>query len=72
MAFTKDPFNRMSLSSNGFAIETLITIKPVKKGFKVIEVPSFEKVRGHGTTNLRAFKDGFKILALIIKEVFSG
>ncbi|MGA3061346.1 MAG: glycosyltransferase family 2 protein [Candidatus Bathyarchaeia archaeon] len=58
------------LESDGFEIETEIFVKALDLGLVVKEVPSVEYEREYGTSNLHAFKDGFRILKTIIKEFF--
>lgn len=58
------------LKSENFEIETEILIKAKKLGLKVIEVPSIEYNRKNGKSNLKTFKDGFKILQTIFKTLF--
>ncbi|MEM5825916.1 MAG: glycosyltransferase family 2 protein [Candidatus Aenigmatarchaeota archaeon] len=70
-AFNRKAIKRLNLKSEGFGIETEISIKAAKKGLKVLEVPSFEKSRRSGKGKLRTFRDGFKILSTIIREFLS-
>lgn len=70
-AFRKDCIKKLDLKSNGFGIETEISIKAAKKKLKVIEIPSYEKSRKGGIGKLRTFRDGFSIMKTIVKEVFS-
>ncbi len=58
------------LESEGFEIETEIFIKALELGLVVKEVPSVEYARKNGNSNLHAFKDGCKILAIVLKEFF--
>jgi len=53
---------------DGFEVETLINVRIAKAGLKVTEVPSFERERLHGTSNLDAFSDGFRVLRIIRTE----
>lgn len=53
---------------DGFEVETLINIRIAKAGLKVVEVPSFERNRVHGRSNLNAFSDGFRVLQVIRTE----
>jgi glycosyltransferase involved in cell wall biosynthesis len=69
-AFRKEAFEKLNLKSNGFAIETEISIRAAKKKLRVLEVPSFEKSRKHGKAKLKTFSDGWKIFNIIIREVF--
>ena len=53
---------------DGFEVETLINVRIAKAGLKVTEVPSFERERIHGSSNLNAFSDGFRVLRVIQTE----
>ncbi len=53
---------------SGFEIETLMGIRVANSNAKVMEVPSFEGNRRHGTSNLRAGRDGLRVLRTIIAE----
>jgi glycosyltransferase involved in cell wall biosynthesis len=55
---------------NGFEVETLINIRLADSGTRVIEVPSFEAPRRHGTSNLRVGRDGLRVVRTIIAEWF--
>jgi glycosyltransferase involved in cell wall biosynthesis len=52
----------------GFEIETMMHIRIARAGLRVVEVPSYEDSRFFGLSNLHAFRDGFKILRLILRE----
>jgi len=56
------------LWGDGFEVETLINVRIAKAGLAVAEVPSFEKSRQYGTTNLNAFSDGMRVLRTIQAE----
>ncbi len=68
-SFKKKMFEKLKLKSKGFSIETEMAIKVAKKGFNVLEVPSFEKAREAGEGKLRTFRDGWFILKKIIEEL---
>ena len=70
IAFRRDALRRISprLTSDNFEIETEVCIKAKELGIKVVEVPSLERMRQHGNSNLSTFRDGFRILALIVRE----
>ncbi|XHH09180.1 MAG: glycosyltransferase family 2 protein [Candidatus Bathyarchaeia archaeon] len=72
-AFTKDALQKLSphLKSTSFDIETEIFMKAKILGLNIKEVPSVEAPRLNGTTNLSAWKDGFKILKTIFREGLS-
>jgi glycosyltransferase involved in cell wall biosynthesis len=67
-SFSKKAIKKLKLESDGFGIETEISIKAAKEKLKVIEVPSFEKSRRYGKGKLKTFRDGLVILKRIIKE----
>jgi len=69
-SFRKGVVERLGLREVGFGIETEINIKAVKKGLKVIEIPSTEKKRASGEGKLRTFGDGYVILKTILGNAF--
>ena len=58
------------LWGDGFEIETLINIRIAAAGLTVAEVPSFERSRLYGVSNLSAFSDGLRVLRTILNERF--
>ncbi len=68
-SFKKSCIKILDLKSNGFGIETEISIKAAKKNLKVLEVPSYEKPRKYGNGKLRTFSDGMIILKTIFSEL---
>ncbi|HET8815120.1 MAG TPA: glycosyltransferase [Solirubrobacterales bacterium] len=58
----------ISLDVPGFEVETLINLRMSSAGMKIIEVPSYEKERISGQSNLKTFRDGFRVLGTIFKE----
>ncbi|HEX5527340.1 MAG TPA: glycosyltransferase [Solirubrobacterales bacterium] len=58
----------ISLDVPGFEVETLINLRMAGAGMKITEVPSYEKERISGQSNLRTFRDGFRVLGTILKE----
>lgn len=71
-AFWRDCLPALSLDCSGFEIETLMNIRAVKAGLRVSEVPSFERPRMHGLSNLNAASDGMRVLKTILRERRSG
>jgi hypothetical protein len=57
------------LRGDGFEVETLINCRISAAGLTIVEVPSFEKSRIFGTSNLRALSDGFRVLRTITAEL---
>jgi glycosyltransferase involved in cell wall biosynthesis len=52
----------------GFEVETILNIKALQNRLKIVEVASYESLRIHGDSNLRALPDGWRILKAILKE----
>ena len=53
---------------SGFEVETLMNIRLAASGIKVVEVPSFEANRRHGTSNLNVRRDGARVVRTILAE----
>jgi glycosyltransferase involved in cell wall biosynthesis len=69
-AFWSDVLPRLRLDADGFEIETLMNIRALETGLRVVEVPSFEDRRLHGEAKLRALPDGWRIAKTILRERF--
>jgi len=67
-AFWRHCLPAMSVDCDGFEVETLINIRIARAGLRVAEVPSFERDRLHGESNLRTFRDGGRVLRTIVSE----
>jgi glycosyltransferase involved in cell wall biosynthesis len=52
----------------GFEVETVLNVRAAKAGLHVVEVPSVEHLRIHGTSNLRPVRDGLRVLRTILRE----
>jgi glycosyltransferase involved in cell wall biosynthesis len=70
-AFWARHLDVLQINCTGFEIETLMNIRAAKVGLKIHEIPSHERRRIFGTSNLRAFRDGWRILKVIMRERFS-
>jgi glycosyltransferase involved in cell wall biosynthesis len=58
----------MRVDCDGFEVETLVNVRVAKAGLIIHEVPSFEHDRLSGTSNLRAVRDGGRVLRTIVRE----
>ncbi|MEV7193179.1 glycosyltransferase family 2 protein [Streptomyces sp. NPDC093510] len=67
-AFWRHCLDKIELDCTGFEVETLMNIRVVKAGLRVQEIPSHEYLRIHGTSNLRAVRDGIRVLKVILSE----
>jgi glycosyltransferase involved in cell wall biosynthesis len=55
----------MRVDCQGFEVETLINVRIAKAGLVIHEVPSRERPRMYGDSNLRAVRDGLRVLRVI-------
>jgi glycosyltransferase involved in cell wall biosynthesis len=62
------PAGSPMLWGDGFEIETLINCRFASAGLTITEVPSVEKARLHGESNLRAVADGLRVLRTLRTE----
>lgn len=67
-AFWARHLDVLQLDGSGFEIETLMNIRAAEAGLAVQEVPSFERRRIHGESNLRTVRDGWRVLKTIVRE----
>lgn len=61
----------MRVDCDGFEVETLVNVRIAKAGLTIHEVPSRERDRIHGRSNLHAVRDGSRILRTIALERIS-
>jgi glycosyltransferase involved in cell wall biosynthesis len=73
-AFRKEAIDKLSpyLTAENFEIETEICIKSKTLGLSIVEVPSFERSRRFGSSNLHTLRDGAKILKLLVTEALKS
>jgi glycosyltransferase involved in cell wall biosynthesis len=62
----------MRVDCDGFEVETLINVRIAKGGLVIHEVPSYERDRIHGRSNLHAIRDGSRVLRTIALERLSA
>jgi hypothetical protein len=67
-AFWRYCLENIRLDSNGFEVETQISLRVHKARLHIIEIPSMEHPRIYGQSNLRTFRDGWRVLKTIMKE----
>ncbi len=67
-AFWKYCFEQVYIECDGFEVETLINLRMHKYEMSIAEVPSFEYRRRYGQSNLRTFRDGWRVLRTIMQE----
>lgn len=67
-AFKKDALDKLQIKTSGFEVETEQSILMIKAGLKIKEIPSFEIKRKFGNSRLNSFRDGWRILRIILSE----
>jgi len=63
-----DSPGQQAVWGDGFEIETLLNLRAATAGLTIAEVPSFEHDRVYGTSNLKTFRDGGRVLRTIVTE----
>jgi hypothetical protein len=64
-AFWRDCLQFIDVDVSGFEVETRLIMSVAAAGFAMVEVPSWEYNRVHGTSNLHAVQDGLRVLRTI-------
>ena len=67
-AFWRDCLPALSVDCDGFEVETLINIRAARSGLRIAEVPSYERERMHGQSNLNLVRDGLRVMRTILRE----
>jgi glycosyltransferase involved in cell wall biosynthesis len=70
-AFWSRCLQDMRVDCDGFEVETLIHVRIARAGRRVKEVPSMEHQRLSGESNLRAFRDGWRVLRTMVAGRFA-
>ena len=68
LGFRRSALDRMQADAPGFEIEMQLVARMSRAGLRVGEVPSHEFQRMHGASNLRTFRDGFRVLWTMLRE----
>jgi hypothetical protein len=67
-AFWASHLGKLAVDSPGFEVEALLSIRAAEAGLRIHEVPSHERLRQNGVSNLSATRDGWRVLRLIVAE----
>jgi glycosyltransferase involved in cell wall biosynthesis len=70
-AFRRDALHKLELRAEGFELETEILMRALQAGVPIGEVPSFEAPRRSGRSNLRTWRDGWRVLRTLVRETVS-
>jgi glycosyltransferase involved in cell wall biosynthesis len=71
-AFWKDILSQLSITADGFEIETEMNIQVRRANLWVDEVPCFEAERIFGKSNLRTVQDGWRVLHTIAQQSYQA
>jgi glycosyltransferase involved in cell wall biosynthesis len=70
-AFWRRHLPLLDLDADGFEVETMMNLRALQRGLRVVEVYSFEACRKFGTSRLRAVPDGMRVLRIVVRERLS-
>jgi hypothetical protein len=71
-AFHRHYLQHLQLTATGFEIEAEMTVRAMRTGLRIAEVPSLEMPRRTGSSNLRAMRDGLRILRTVLHDHRTG
>jgi glycosyltransferase involved in cell wall biosynthesis len=71
-AFHRCYLEHLALSATGFEIEAEMTVRALQVGLRIAEVPSLEMPRRAGKSNLRAVRDGTRVLKTVLRNHRTG
>lgn len=68
LAFRRSALGQLQAEAPGFEIEMQLVARMALARLHVTEVPSHEYERMHGTSSLRTFRDGWRVLWTMLRE----
>jgi glycosyltransferase involved in cell wall biosynthesis len=71
-AIRREAFHRLSPNSVGFTIEYELTIRALKAGMTIVEIPTAEGQRIGGHTKAHSIRTGLRFLGFLAKEIAFG
>ncbi len=71
-AIKKEAFNKLNISAPGFVIEYQMSIRAMKLGLKVVEIPTVEGQRIGGVSTAKSIPTGLLFLKFLLKEIMNG
>lgn len=69
-AFWSRHLRALEIDCPGFEVEALMGIRAARARLRIHEVPSHERCRVYGSSNLRVVRDGWRIFKVILREKF--
>ena len=70
--FKAEVIKGLDLESDGFEIEAELTVKAIKKGYKIQEIPILYRARNYHDGKKIGWRDGLKTIYVIFKYKFTG
>ena len=70
-AIRKEKFLALGLDAEGFAIEYQMTLRSLKRGYKISEIPTIEGNRIGGESTAYAIPTGLKVLWVLVREIIN-
>ncbi len=71
-AIKKEVFNKLNIDAPGFVIEYQMSIRAMKLGLKVVEIPSIEGLRIGGESTAKSIPTGLLFLKHLLIEIKNG
>ncbi len=71
-AIKKEVFNKLNIDAPGFVIEYQMSIRAMKLGLKVVEIPTIEGMRVGGVSTAKSIPTGLLFLRFLLKEIKNG
>ena len=71
-AVKKEKFKELKVEAEGFGIEYQMSIRAMKIGQKIKEIPTIEGQRIGGKSTAKTLPTGIKLLKVLFKEIFRG
>ena len=70
-AITKNAFEQLQLDAQGYAIEYQMTIRAIRKGMRIAEIPTIEGQRIGGESKASSLPTGFRFLWFLLREALT-
>ena len=67
-AFWRECIPVIPIECDGFEVEAQLNCRAARAGLRILEVPSIERPRRHGQSNLAPIRDGWRILTTLLRE----
>jgi len=71
-AITKPAFKKLKLDGSGYVIEYQMSIRAIKLGLKIIEIPTIEGNRIGGQSGSKAIPTGLLFIRFLLREIILG